>query len=56
MPSGQHRAGHVAVGGGHDHDTSPLQVRARFTGDTIDMSAFSRNRAVNADSTGTVLG
>ncbi|MCB0989435.1 MAG: FAD-binding oxidoreductase [Acidimicrobiales bacterium] len=46
----------TAVGGGHDHDTSPLQVRARFTGDTIDMSAFSRNRAVNADSTGTVLG
>lgn len=46
----------TAVGAGHDHDAEPLVVRGRYTETPIDMAAFSRNRAVNPDSTGTVLG
>jgi sarcosine oxidase subunit beta len=46
----------TAVGAGHDHDHEPLVVHGRYTGTPIDMAAFSRNRAVNANSTGTVLG
>lgn len=45
-----------AVSNGHDHDADPLVVPARYTGVDIDMAAFSRNRSLNADSTGTVLG
>ena len=39
-----------------DHDTTPVQVRAAHTGATIDLSAFSRRRPVNTDSSGTVMG
>ena len=46
----------TAVEAGHDHDNDPLVVHGRFTGTPIDMRAFSRNRSVNAESTGTVLG
>ncbi len=45
-----------AVSNGHDHDNDPLVVPGRFTDAEFDMAAFSRNRSVNADSTGTVLG
>lgn len=45
-----------AVAAGHDHDASPLQVTANFTGRQIDMGAFSRNRVVNADSSMSVQG
>ena len=46
----------TAVEAGHDHDNDPLVVPGRFTGTPIDMRAFSRNRTVNTESTGTVLG
>jgi len=46
----------TAVGNGHDHDAEPLVVHGRFTGTPIDMGAFSRNRTINPDSTGTVMG
>jgi sarcosine oxidase subunit beta len=46
----------TAVSGGHDHDADPLVVHGRFTGTPIEMGAFSRNREINADSTGTVMG
>lgn len=49
-------AGHVmaelitAVEAGHDHDREPLQLRLPHTGHPLDVGFFSRNRAVNADS------
>lgn len=46
----------TAVRAGHDHDADPLVVAGRFTGTPIAMAAFSRNRTINEDSTGTVLG
>ncbi len=46
----------TAVGNGHDHDATPLVVPGRWTGLNLDMGNFSRNRSVNPDSTGTVLG
>ncbi len=45
-----------AVEGGLDHDRTPLVVEGRYTGVPIDMGSFSRNRSVNTDSTGSVLG
>lgn len=46
----------VAVEAGHDHDADPLVVTGVHTGVEIDMGAFSRNREVNAASSGSVLG
>jgi sarcosine oxidase subunit beta len=46
----------TAVEAGHDHDSDPLVVSGRYTGLPIDLGAFSRNRAVNPDSTFTVQG
>ncbi|MBN4059587.1 FAD-binding oxidoreductase [Acidimicrobium ferrooxidans] len=46
----------VAVTDGHDHDTDPLTVTGIHTGVELDMGAFSRNREVNAKSTGSVMG
>lgn len=46
----------MAVTDGHDHDREPLVVEGRFTGTPIDMGAFSRNRTINENSTGTVMG
>ncbi len=46
----------TAVEGGLDHDAEPLVVEGRYTGTPIDMGSFSRNRDINADSTGSVLG
>ncbi len=55
-------AGHLmaelieAVEGGRDHDRDPLQITGRFTGHPMDLSTFSRNRVVHADSSMSVLG
>ena len=46
----------TAVSNGHDHDNDPLVVTGRWTGVELDMGNFSRNRGINPDSTGTVLG
>ena len=46
----------TAVSNGHDHDQDPLVVTGRWTGVELDMANFSRNRTINPDSTGTVLG
>ena len=46
----------TAVGNGHDHDNDPLVVTGRYTGVELNMGNFSRNREINPDSTGTVLG
>ncbi len=46
----------TAVSAGHDHDNDPLTLRGRFTDTPIDMAAFSRNRPINEESTGGVLG
>ncbi|OSY35229.1 MULTISPECIES: NAD(P)/FAD-dependent oxidoreductase [Pseudonocardia] len=44
------------VEGGGDHDTDPVQFVAERTGAVIDLAAFSRRRAVNTDSSRTVMG
>ncbi len=45
-----------AVESGHDHDSDPVKVTMPYTGLELDMSAFSRNREVNKDSSFSVLG
>ena len=40
---------------GHDHDTTPLKIECSYTGLTLDLSAFSRNRE-EFSTTGSVLG
>ena len=45
-----------AVRAGRDHDLNPVKVRAERTGNEINLGAFSRKRAFNADNTGTVMG
>ena len=40
---------------GHDHDTNPLKIECSYTGLTLDLSAFSRNRE-EFSTTGSVLG
>jgi sarcosine oxidase subunit beta len=45
-----------AVSAGHDHDNDPVQVVGRYTGLTIDLGAYSRNREINADSSMSVHG
>ncbi|HEX6222199.1 MAG TPA: FAD-dependent oxidoreductase [Acidimicrobiia bacterium] len=44
------------VEAGHDHDSDPVKVEMPYTGLTIDMSAFSRNREINRASSFSVLG
>jgi sarcosine oxidase subunit beta len=44
------------VEAGHDHDNDPLTLVGEHTGNTINLGAFSRKRAVNEKSTGTVMG
>ncbi|WP_190823395.1 NAD(P)/FAD-dependent oxidoreductase [Saccharopolyspora pogona] len=44
------------VENGADHDTTPLRFTAPYTGATIDLGAFSRQRPVNSNSSGTVMG
>jgi len=45
-----------AVENGADHDRYPVQFITSYTGNTIDLSAFSRRRARNEGSSGTVMG
>jgi sarcosine oxidase subunit beta len=45
-----------AVEAGQDHDRDPVQFALPVTGREIGLDAFSRRRAANTDSTGTVLG
>jgi sarcosine oxidase subunit beta len=45
-----------AVEDGHDHDADPLQTTGHYTGRPIDMSAYSRNREINPDSSMSVHG
>lgn len=45
-----------AVESGHDHDADPVSFTGAHTGLTFSLAAFSRKRAVNTESTGTVLG
>ena len=45
-----------AVRAGRDHDVDPVKVRAKRTGNEINLGAFSRKRLFNADNTGTVMG
>ncbi|MDQ1695525.1 MAG: hypothetical protein QOJ03_878 [Frankiaceae bacterium] len=41
---------------GHDHDSEPVQFVGEHTGLSIDLGSFSRRRALNSASSGTVLG
>ena len=45
-----------AVEGGHDHEADPVQVTGRYTGRTIDVGFYSRNRQINPDSSMSVHG
>ena len=41
---------------GHDHDADPVVVDLEHSGQRVDLSAFSRRRTVNRDSSFTVMG
>jgi sarcosine oxidase subunit beta len=41
---------------GHDHDADPLRVRMRHTGLELSLGFYSRNRAVNPESSFSVIG
>jgi sarcosine oxidase, subunit beta len=45
-----------AVETGHDHDADPVQVRLPYTGFVADLAHYSRRRALNADSSFSVMG
>ena len=45
-----------AVEGGHDHDADPVRFTLPYTGNVIDLGAFSRRRERNTASSGTVMG
>jgi glycine/D-amino acid oxidase-like deaminating enzyme len=46
----------TAVENGHDHDRDPVRYVCPHTGHTINLASFSRKRAANGNSSGTVLG
>jgi sarcosine oxidase subunit beta len=46
----------TACEAGHDHDRDPVKVVAPYTGLTLDVGFYSRNRDVNRDSSFSVLG
>lgn len=46
----------TACEAGHDHDRDPVRIAGPGTGTSLNLGFYSRNRAVNADSSGTVLG
>ncbi|NNF53787.1 MAG: FAD-binding oxidoreductase [Acidimicrobiales bacterium] len=46
----------TAVEAGHDHDSDPLVVFGRFTGNPINLGTFSRKRVISDSSPATVLG
>jgi len=41
---------------GQDHDEQPVVFKLKYSGRPIDLSIFSRNRHINPNSSGTVLG
>lgn len=41
---------------GQDHDLQPVVFKLKYSGRAIDLSIFSRNRNINPNSSGTVLG
>jgi len=43
-------------GGGRDHDVEPMTYDLKRVGHTLDVSAFSRRREINKDSSFSVLG
>ena len=45
-----------AVEGGHDHDADPVVITGPYSGLTIDLGTFRRNRTVNRDSSMSVRG
>ena len=46
----------IACEAGHDHDRDPVTVTAPYTGVTLNVGFYSRNREVNQDSSFSVLG
>ncbi|MEM7340120.1 MAG: FAD-dependent oxidoreductase [Actinomycetota bacterium] len=46
----------TAVEAGHDHDADPLVVTGRYTGLALNLGSFSRNRAINPNSSFSVNG
>ena len=45
-----------AVEKGHDHDSDPVKVTARYTGVELDMGFYSRLREINENSSFSVNG
>jgi glycine/D-amino acid oxidase-like deaminating enzyme len=45
-----------SVEAGRDHDEDPLRIQGQYTGNVINMGAFSRKRALTTSSSGTVMG
>ncbi len=45
-----------SVEAGHDHDADPVRTTGRYTGRSIDLAAYSRNREINTDSSMSVHG
>jgi sarcosine oxidase subunit beta len=41
---------------GHDHDSDPVTIRGKYTGETFDLGFYSRLREINTDSSFSVLG
>ena len=46
----------TACEAGHDHDRNPLEVEGRYTRRLLNLGFFSRRRAINRDSSFSVLG
>ena len=46
----------TAVEAGHDHDADPVIYRTEHTKQEINLGTFSRKRALNENSSGTVMG
>ena len=44
------------VESGHDHDSDPVKVKARYTGLELDAGFYSRLREINPDSSFSVNG
>ncbi len=44
------------VESGRDHDRDPVVFHGKYTGNPINLGAFSRKRQINTDSSGTVMG
>jgi len=46
----------TAVEAGHDHDVDPVIYQTEHTKQEINLGTFSRKRALNENSSGTVMG